>query len=55
MVNSIVLNMINTSSALKFSLKIAELNASVDGSVTAYTLIREEIYATWFQGMKIFK
>lgn len=52
----LVLNMINTASTSKFSLKTAELpNASVAGSVTAYTLIYEEIYASWFQGMKTFK
>lgn len=47
--------MINTSSTSKFSLKTAELpNAAVDGSVTAYTWIYEEIDASWFQGIKIF-
>lgn len=41
--------MINTSSTWKFSLKTA--NVSLDGSVTVYTLIYEEIYASCFQGM----
>lgn len=44
--------MSNTSSTAKLSPKTAELpNASVDVSVTAYTLIYEKIYASWFQGM----